>query len=134
MMFHALNRGVGGLLTDSCYYACSLTNPNNLAMCAQGCCAENPDASDALCTVNPTTGAPIRLPQSPAEQSTGIGTDILDTITGSYPGGSNAAAAATCANNPTFSCWLQQNGTVLLYAAVGIVGVFAVAELAKAAK
>ena len=108
--------GMGGVLTDACYYACSVVNPNSLAACAVQCCADNPDPSDALCQTTV-------LPQSPAEMSGGILSDIADTLTGSYPGGSNAAAAADCAINPTFACWWQQNSSI------AIVGVVAVAVL-----
>lgn len=100
-------RGMGGVLTDTCYYACALVNPNSLPACAVQCCHDNPDPSDALCQTTV-------LPQSPAEMSGGFLSDITDTLTGSYPGGSNAAAAALCANNPTFACWLQQNGSLIL--------------------
>ena len=106
--------GMAGVLTDTCYYSCAVASPNSLPMCAQGCCQTYPDSSDSLCAVNPATGAVFNLPESPAETSQGVLSDIADTLTGSYPGGSNAAAAALCANNPTFACWLQQNASLIL--------------------
>lgn len=126
MMFQALS-GLNGVLTDTCYYSCAVVNPNSLPACAVQCCSQFPDSSDALCS-----GA--NLPQSPAETSAGVVADVVDAATGSFPGGSNAAAAATCATNPTFTCWWQQNGTTAIMAVGGIVAIFAVAELLKAAK
>jgi hypothetical protein len=133
MMFSAISGGMSGLLTDSCYYACALANPNNLQACANNCCAANPDPSDSLCSAQGNAAA-ANLSESPAEMSAGVVSDLVDAYTGNYAGGSNAAAAVSCANNPTFACWWQQNGTTMLIGVGALVGVFAIAELLKAAK